>query len=101
MYWPKGHYSLIMPKEGCPSDLEHKWKNSSAMHFGDGRNFVSTVFDLYGNYTEVYFDHHFCTHIEPKEEDLTFIPRYQTSWDQGQYCILRKNSKCPEGKSPI
>ncbi|KAJ8303134.1 hypothetical protein KUTeg_019530 [Tegillarca granosa] len=97
MYWPKGHYSLIMPKEGCPSDIEHKWRNSSVLHFGDGENFVSDIFDLYGNYTEMYFEHFFCTHIEPEEEDLTFIPRYQTYWDQGQYCILRKNSNCPEG----
>ncbi|XP_069113150.1 uncharacterized protein [Argopecten irradians] len=95
MYWPSGNYSLLETIGGCPVDVKEEWKTGSRFHMGDGKNYVSTPFQLRGNYTEKYFEHRFCSHVGVIDD--TLIPRYQTYWDPGRYCIMRLNDKCPNG----
>ncbi|XP_060084174.1 uncharacterized protein LOC132563432 [Ylistrum balloti] len=95
MYWPTGNYSLLETVGGCPVDVKEEWKTGSRFHMGDGQNFVSTPFNLHGNYTKKFFEHRFCSHVGMS--DTTLIPRYQTYWDPGRYCIMRLNGNCPEG----
>lgn len=96
MFWPDGDYALMKPKFGCPRDKPSEWSEGRRYHCGNNKNDISNPFDLFGNYTKLCFDQYFCVHKEIK--DLSYIPRYQTFWEPGQYCILRKGGKCPEGK---
>ncbi|KAK3086754.1 hypothetical protein FSP39_022861 [Pinctada imbricata] len=97
MYWPEGDYALMKPKFGCPRDKSTEWSEGNRYHCGNAKNDISNPFDLYGNYSSLCFDQFFCVHQEIK--DLSYIPRYQTFWEAGCYCILRKGGKCPKGFS--
>ncbi|XP_062572339.1 uncharacterized protein LOC134234308 [Saccostrea cucullata] len=95
MYWPKGSYGLLMPEDGCPSDIRVSWSNGSRLHYSNGKSAPSFSFHLYGNYSRISFEHYFCIHDE--EVDPFQLPRYQTYWDAGKYCIFRKSGQCPNG----
>lgn len=97
MYWPTGHYALLETVGGCPIDIREDWEKGSRFHMGNGHNYVSSSFHLQGNYEEKYFEHSFCSHSQKIDDSL--IPRYQTYWDPGRYCIMRLNGKCPDGKT--
>ncbi|OWF50336.1 uncharacterized protein LOC110450530 [Mizuhopecten yessoensis] len=95
MYWPTGNYTLLETVGGCPVDVKEEWRTGSRFHMGDGQNYISPLFNLHGNYTKKYFEHTFCSHVGMI--DNTLIPRYQTYWDPGHYCIMRLHGKCPNG----
>lgn len=96
MYWPHGNYGLLKPKSGCPVDVDEEWSEGHRGHFGNGHNYKSYDFDAYGEYEQVYFIHHFC--IRQQVDDPSIMPRYQTYWEPGKYCIFRKKDICPERK---
>lgn len=98
MYWPHGNYGLLKPKSGCPVDVEEEWSEGHRGHFGNGHNYKSYDFDAYGEYEQVYFIQHFC--IRQQVDDLSIMPRYQTYWEPGKYCIFRKKDVCPERFRP-
>lgn len=95
MYWPQGPYGLLMPENGCPDDIPSAWSNGSRLHYSNGRSMPSFSFHLYGNYSKITFQHFFCIHDHPGDPFL--LPRYQTYWDAGKYCIFRVSGQCPNG----
>lgn len=95
MYWPKGPYGLLMADNGCPSnDMPSAWSNGSRLHYSNGNSMPSFSFHLYGNYSRILFQHHFCIHDHPG--DPFSMPRYQTYWEEGKYCIFRVSGQCPD-----
>lgn len=95
MYWPEGNYGLLKPKSGCPIDVAEEWSEGYRSHMGNLKNYVSYEFDAFGVYNSYVFIHHFC--MRQQVNDLSLLPRYQTYWEPGKYCIMRKNGTCPQG----
>lgn len=100
MYWPKGPYGLLMADSGCPSnDMPTAWSNGSRLHYSNGNSMPSFSFHLYGNYSRILFQHHFCIHDHAG--DPFSMPRYQTYWEEGKYCIFRVSGQCPNGDTVL
>ncbi|XP_053402868.1 uncharacterized protein LOC123548623 [Mercenaria mercenaria] len=97
MQWPDGNYAILKPQSGCPSDVPQVWSEGSRKHYSAGRNIFSKPLTLAGNYTEEFMRHDFCIHGTTSNSAM--LPRYKTYWEQGSYCILRRNGICPRGFS--
>ncbi|XP_071172682.1 uncharacterized protein [Mytilus edulis] len=95
MYWPEGDYGLLKSKTGCPVDVAEEWSEGHRGHVGSLKNYVSFDFDAFGMYSSFVFIHYFC--MKREVNDSSIRPRYQTYWETGKYCIMRKNGTCPKG----
>ncbi|XP_052063525.1 uncharacterized protein LOC127703117 [Mytilus californianus] len=86
--WPKGSYTLVKPKTGCPSRWREGWRkqdnederNSNVMPFGH---------NFYGQFgRDMSFQ--YCT------KDGHAISGTQ-HWPRGNYCIVRQGISYPPG----
>ncbi|KAL3858615.1 hypothetical protein ACJMK2_008886 [Sinanodonta woodiana] len=95
MQWPAGDYAMLKPSSGCPVNVAENWREGYRKEYGKGTYNYSTPLDLFGEFTEEYMKFFFCVHKSVKNSSL--IPRYQTYWEPGRYCIIRSNGTCPNG----
>ncbi|KAK3607396.1 hypothetical protein CHS0354_022559 [Potamilus streckersoni] len=95
MQWPDGDYATLKPSSGCPADVTEKWQEGYRKEYGKGTYNYSIPLDLFGEFTEEYMKFFFCVHKSVKDKSL--IPKYQTYWEPGRYCILQSGGKCPTG----
>ncbi|KAL3858567.1 hypothetical protein ACJMK2_008843 [Sinanodonta woodiana] len=86
---------MLKPSSGCPVDVAENWLEGYRKEYGKGTYNYSTPLDLFGEFTEEYMKFFFCVHKSVKNSSL--IPRYQTYWEPGRYCIIRSNGTCPNG----
>lgn len=83
--WPSDGFSILKPRDGCP----------------DGFKEGSLVMGVPGaDHSEQY---HLDTESTDDELTVRFCTKKQTTggdteWEPGQYCILRTDRKCPNGK---
>ncbi|XP_056001799.1 uncharacterized protein LOC130048773 [Ostrea edulis] len=94
--WPKGTYTLVKPKSGCPSGWLEGWRNQDNEDYVN-RNSVTYNADNY--------QHHFFgidgTH--PKNINISYCTKdpndvnEEGNWPKGSYCILKHGSTCPDG----
>ena len=96
MYWPNGDYALFKTKTGCPVDIQKHWVEGYRKHFGDGQNYFPKEPSLAGQFTPDFFAYEFCSHkYDGNQREGT--KRYNTYWGPGNYCIFRRQGRCPRG----
>ncbi|XP_050396408.2 uncharacterized protein LOC126814967 isoform X2 [Patella vulgata] len=86
--FPKGHYTILMAKEGCP---HHLFQTGRLTHRGEGDNSVGHggPQGLAGDFSTNSFTYRFCT------SDNQY--KHGGDWPKGNYCILRRGGTCPLG----
>ncbi|VDI25369.1 Hypothetical predicted protein [Mytilus galloprovincialis] len=86
--WPKGTYTLVKPKAGCPFGWKEGWRDQDNE---DTRicNRITHGHHFYGTFG-VNMMFHYCT----KDEHAI---SGHSDWPRGNYCILRQGISCPPG----
>ncbi|XP_071171965.1 uncharacterized protein [Mytilus edulis] len=86
--WPKGTYTLVKAKAGCPTGWKEGWRQHDNEDSGN-KNYITPGHHFYGSFGgNMVF--HYCT----KDEHI--ISGTQP-WPKGNYCILRQCISCPPG----
>lgn len=86
--WPRGSFTLLKPKVGCPYGWYQGWRKQDNEDYVN-RNWISSGHHFYGTFGND-FEFWYCT------KDDHRIPTYG-NWPKGNYCILRSSSSCPSG----
>ncbi|XP_052061861.1 uncharacterized protein LOC127701931 [Mytilus californianus] len=93
--WPKGKYTLVKPKSGCPPGWVEGWRSQDNEDDKNNINSISSGHHFYGSFdknTKAYY----CTKI--RDEKVTDWTKWKlVLWPNGTYCILRKGGSCPLG----
>ncbi|CAC5410107.1 unnamed protein product [Mytilus coruscus] len=87
-HWPKGTYTLVKPKTGCPS----RWKEGWRLQDNEDRrnsNSITPGHHFYGSFGRN-MKFHYCT-----KDEHVISGHY--NWPRGNYCILRQGISCPPG----
>ncbi|KAK3611692.1 hypothetical protein CHS0354_034357 [Potamilus streckersoni] len=91
--WPNDSFAFLKPIQGCPKGF----KSGSIKRYKDPKSLISTEtnrLDAAGEYTNRDFvKEEFCV----KDTAFAGSGAKQTQWSLGNYCILRKGGKCPQG----
>ncbi|XP_063443354.1 uncharacterized protein LOC134723741 [Mytilus trossulus] len=85
--WPKGSYTLVKPRSGCPSGWWEGWRkqDNEDERPNNGITFGHNFYGSFGKDMVFYY----CTkdgHVPGTEH-----------WPKGNYCILRQGVSCPPG----
>ncbi|XP_076109352.1 uncharacterized protein LOC143078351 [Mytilus galloprovincialis] len=88
--WPKGTYTLVKPKAGCPFGWKEGWRDQDNED-SRNRNSITWGHHFYGTFG-VNMMFHYCT----KDEHVI---SGHSDWPRGNYCILRQGISCPPGFS--
>lgn len=83
--WPSDGFSILKPRDGCPDGF----KEGNLVMGVPGADH-SKQYHLDTESTDDELTVRFCTKKQTTGGD--------TEWEPGQYCILRTDRKCPNGK---
>ncbi|XP_052063522.1 uncharacterized protein LOC127703114 [Mytilus californianus] len=87
-HWPKGTYTLVKPKTGCPSRWKEGWRKQDNEDRRNS-NSITPGHHFHGSFGgNMVF--HFCT-----KDEHVISGNY--NWPRGNYCILRQGISCPPG----
>lgn len=93
--WPKGKYTLVKPKSGCPSGWVEGWRFQDNEDYSN-HNWITSGHHFYGSFDTGNTKAYYCTKI--REEKVTDWTKWKlVLWPKGTYCILRKGGSCPLG----
>ncbi|XP_063440731.1 uncharacterized protein LOC134721563 [Mytilus trossulus] len=93
--WPRGKYTLVKPKSGCPSGWVEGWRLQDNEDDKGNINSVSSGHHFYGGFTKN-TKTYYCSKI--REEKVIDWTKWELlPWPKGTYCILRKGGSCPKG----
>ncbi|XP_048731680.1 uncharacterized protein LOC125657180 isoform X2 [Ostrea edulis] len=89
--WPRGTYTLVKPKAGCPSGWLEGWRYQDNED-GDNKN-------------QIEHGHHFfgISGTNPRNLKLSYCTKDPNDfndegfWPSGNYCILKHGNTCPPG----
>ncbi|XP_063442712.1 uncharacterized protein LOC134723013 [Mytilus trossulus] len=86
--WPKGTYTLVKPKYGCPTGWKEGWRKQDNEDHGNS-NFITSGHHFFGDFGRN-MKFYYCT----KDEHIISGTQH---WPRGTYCILRQGISCPPG----
>ncbi|XP_052062376.1 uncharacterized protein LOC127702282 [Mytilus californianus] len=86
--WPKGTYTLVKPKAGCPAGWKEGWRKQ------DNEDSRNANFITYGHHFFGSFGRNMVFHYCTKDEHAISGTQH---WPRGNYCILRQGISCPPG----
>ncbi|XP_061179204.1 uncharacterized protein LOC133187820 [Saccostrea echinata] len=87
--WPRGTYTLVKPKSGCPPGWLDGWRLQDNEDGSCNKNFVSPGHHFFG-YFGKNMKFSYCTKDPNDINDEGF-------WPPGNYCILKHGISCPRG----
>ncbi|XP_062589288.1 uncharacterized protein LOC134250940 [Saccostrea cucullata] len=86
--WPRGTYTLVKPKSGCPKHFHEGWREQDTEDFNN-KNRLTAGHHFFGHFDDSTLKFHYCT------KDPNHF-HGEGNWPSGNYCIL-KHYTCPPG----
>ncbi|XP_061179439.1 uncharacterized protein LOC133188066 [Saccostrea echinata] len=84
--WPRGTYTLIKPKSGCPLNWLEGWRDQDDED-DDNENSMTIGHHFFGSFGRN-MKFYYCTNDPNDINDEGF-------WPAGNYCILKQGHSCP------
>ncbi|XP_048743295.1 uncharacterized protein LOC125656753 isoform X1 [Ostrea edulis] len=86
--WPRGTYTLVKPRTGCPRGWHEGWRHQDNED-SNNKNYLIPRHHFAGSFgKDMRF--HYCTKDPHKGSR-------KGNWPRGNYCILKHGMSCPKG----
>ncbi|XP_062566341.1 uncharacterized protein LOC134228673 isoform X2 [Saccostrea cucullata] len=85
--WPRGTYTLVKPKSGCPQGWLEGWRQQDSEDTHN-KNFFTPGHHFAGSFSGQFVKYQYCTKNPHQFSNRNY-------WPRGNYCILKHGPSCP------